>query len=64
MRTVLFVFASVLCAAAQAGTQAPREDASKPQAREVQVDANWATPPAPAARAAGGATRRKDPAQE
>jgi len=49
MRTVLFVFASVLCAAAQAGTQAPREDASKPQAREVQVDANWATPPAPAA---------------
>ena len=48
-RTVLFVFASALCAAAQAGTQAPREDASKPQAREVQVDANWATPPAPAA---------------
>jgi len=49
MRSVLFVFASVLCAAAQAGTQAPREDASKPQARDVQLDANWATPPAPAA---------------
>ena len=42
MRT--FVFAgSLLCAAAQAGTQASREDASKPQARDVQLDANWAT---------------------
>ncbi|MGK5047033.1 hypothetical protein ACQ4WP_14200 [Janthinobacterium sp. GB4P2] len=49
MRNVLFVCASVLCATAQADKQAPREDPNKPQAPDVQVDANWATPPAPAA---------------
>ncbi|KAB8060725.1 hypothetical protein GCN74_06980 [Janthinobacterium sp. FT14W] len=48
MRT--FVFASsLLCAAAQAATQAPREDGEP--AREAQVDANWAATPAPVAAA-------------
>jgi hypothetical protein len=51
MRT--FVFAgSLLCAAAQAGTQAPSEDtgAGTSAAHEAQVDANWATAPAAASR--------------
>ena len=53
-RTVLFAFAgSLLCAAAQASTPAPRKDAAAatsaaaPPAQDV--DADWATPPAPAA---------------
>ncbi|APA69044.1 hypothetical protein [Janthinobacterium sp. 1_2014MBL_MicDiv] len=50
-RAALLVFAGgLLCAAAQASTQAPRADASTgtPPAR-LDVDADWATPPAPAA---------------
>ncbi|MCX7290608.1 hypothetical protein [Janthinobacterium sp.] len=52
MRTVVFA-GSLLCAAAQAATQAPREDADAgtSPAHEAQVDANWATTPAPAAAA-------------
>lgn len=49
--SVVLAFAgSLLCAAAQA--QAPREDAAAAHpgaAQARQVDANWATPPAPAA---------------
>lgn len=53
-RAALFVFAgSLLCAAAQASTQAPRENAAAAGAGtppvRLDVDANWATPPAPAA---------------
>ena len=49
MRT--FVFAgSLLCAAAQASTQAPREDtAANAGTPQAHIDSNWATPPAPAA---------------
>lgn len=49
--SVLFVLASGLsCAVAQAGTQTPREDAAAANdAKARQVDANWATPPAPVA---------------
>lgn len=47
-RTVMFAFAgSLLCAAAQAREETPAANAGTAPAQ--QVDANWATPPAPAA---------------
>lgn len=54
-RSVLFLLASSLsCAVAQASTQAPRDDAASAHpndAKARQIDANWATPPAPVAAA-------------